>query len=374
MNKTKILYSIRQTDFGGGETHLDYILNSLPKNYEPILLTLSKGYYYQRFVSKGIKIYAINRNSPLSIVTIYKVTKLIKENRIDIIHAHGTKGALAILIPSLLTKTKFIYTVHSFSFHPGINYLSYIIRKQIEKLITLFATFIIFVSKTDFEKANFVNPNKKVLIPNAIDTNRFCPYNDKSLRNKFGFTENDFVIALIGRITFQKNPFFAIEIIEKLNSPRENSSNNLQFKLLVVGEGELKESLIKRVKERSLEKFVKFIDFRPDVEYILNSIDCLILPSIWEGMPYILLEAMACAVPVVASNLKSIEEVITSGENGFCEDTKDIDNFVKMIKDLASNKELYNHISEKARLTITQKFDVKLIMNDLFQLYKNVNK
>ena len=370
MKPYKILYIIRQADFGGGETHLKNIFDSIDKKlFLPILVSLRSGFLSDFAKANGIKFYLLSNNKFSFLHNIWELTKLIKQEKINLIHAHGTKGAALILIPALLNHKKIIYTVHAWSFHPNLSKLKYEFRKLIERIICSLAYKIIFVSKSDFDSASFISPAKKVLIRNGVDTLKFYPNKDFDFREKLGYQKNDFVIGYFTRFTHQKNPFFMIELIKELN--RNNQTKSKAFKLLMIGNGELREKIFLEVQKNNLTDNVKIFPPTFEIEKYLNVIDCYVLPSFWEGMPYGVLEAMSCGLPVVVSNIPNMKEIIENEENGFCENLI-VENFAKRILQLAEDEKLYVKISLNARWTVEQNFNIDKQMEEIYKIYEKL--
>lgn len=369
MNSYKILYIIRQAEFGGGETHLKYIFDSIDRKlFVPVLVSLSSGFLSDFAKSMGIKFYLLSKNKFSFIFNVFKLIKIIKQEKINLIHAHGTKGAALVLIPALMTRKKMIYTVHAWSFHPELNKWKYKFRKFIERIICSQTYKVILVSQTDFNSATFVNPRKKILIRNGVDTFKFYPNKDFELREKLGYQKNDFVIGYFTRFTHQKNPLFMIEVLKRLKT---ESNLKKKLKLLMIGDGELKEKIVEEVQKDSLTEDVKILSPTFEIEKYLNVVDCYVLPSFWEGMPYGVLEAMSCGLPVIASNIPNIKEIIKNEVNGFCENLE-VENFAKRIIQLAEDKILYARISLNARSTIEQNFNIDKQLQELYKIYEKL--
>lgn len=365
---TKVLFIIRQAEFGGGETHLNYIFDSIDRKFFiPILASLSEGYLSDYAKSIGIKFYLLSKRNLDFFKNIFSLIQIIKKEKIKFIHAHGTKGAALALVPSIFTKRKMIYTVHSWSFHPQLNKFQIWLRKFIEKLICTYAAKVILVSKTDFEVGDFVSAEKKVLIPNGVDLLNFQPFRNEKLREELGYSEQDFVIGYFARFTHQKNPFFALKLIKALEV--DDKKINKKFKLLMIGDGELKNAIFDYIKRENLEKFVRVLEPTYEIENFLNVIDCYLLPSYWEGLPYGILEAMSCGIPVVASDIPNIREIIETGKNGFCLQT-DVNKFKDVIVQLAENSQLYDQIRKESRKTIEIKFNLETSIVELIKIYE----
>lgn len=367
MKSIKILYIIRQAEFGGGETHIKYIFDSIDRDiFVPVLVSFRAGYLSDYAESLGIKFYLLSDKFYLLFFNIIKLIKIIKKEEIKFIHAHGTKGAAFILLPAFLQKKKLIYTVHSWSFHSKLNKLQINLRLFIEQLICNYAYKVIFVSQKDYELGEFVSPEKKLLIKNGVDVARFFPFRNERFRIENGYTGNDFVLGFFARFTQQKNPLFAIQLIKSLIT--ESQQSKKQFKLLMIGEGELKVQIIEEIKKNNLETYVKILEPSLEIEKYLQIIDCYIQPSFWEGLPYGILEAMSCGIPVVASRESNICEISNCYDDSFCEPI-DVEAFKKRIIQLANDSNLYLKVSENARKTIEKNFNLEDSIIELLKIY-----
>ncbi|MGB9664747.1 MAG: glycosyltransferase [Ignavibacteria bacterium] len=370
MTGYKILYIIRQAEFGGGETHIKYIFDSINREqFTPVLVSLSSGFLSDYTQSSGIKFYLLSKRKSELISNILKLIKIIRNEKINLIHAHGTKGAALILIPAIINRKKIIYTIHGWSFHPELTKLKFAFRKFVEKIICSFAYKVILVSQADYEVGSFINPSKKLLIKNGVDTLIFYPGKNYKLRSELGYNDDDFVIGYFTRFTHQKNPFFMIDLIKNLN--HKGSQSGKKFKLLMIGDGELKDKILEEIQRNKLGDLVKVLAPSFEIERYLNVIDCYVLPSFWEGMPYGVLEAMSCGLPVVVSNIPNMNEIVESGFNGFCENLN-LENFANKILQLADDEKLYSKIGSNARKTIEEKFNIDNQIQELYKIYEKL--
>jgi len=370
MNSYNILYIIRQAEFGGGETHIKYIFDSMDRKlFTPILVSLSSGFLSDYAQSIGIKFYLLSKNKFGLLLNIFNLVRIIKKEKVDLIHAHGTKGAGLALIPAILNRKKMIYTVHAWSFHPELSKWKYEFRRLVERFICSYVQKVILVSQADFNAGDFISQLKKVIIRNGVDTRKFYPDKNYEFREELGYKKNDFVIGYFTRFTHQKNPFFVIELIKKLL--QNNSSEKKKFKLLMIGDGELKKKILDTIKKENLTDSIKVLNPSFEIQKYLNVIDCYVLPSFWEGMPYGVLEAMACGIPVIVSSIPNMTEIVENEINGFCEGFE-IENHARRIIQLAEDDKLYSKINLNARTTIEQKFNIDKQLQELYKIYQKL--
>lgn len=136
----------------------------------------------------------------------------------------------------------------------------------------------------------------------------------------------------------------------------------------MIGEGELKEQIIEEIKKNNLENYVKILEPSFEIEKYLQIIDCFVLPSFWEGLPYGILEAMSCGIPVVASRETNICEISNCYDDSFCEPIE-VEAFKKRIIQLANDSNFYLRVSENARKTIEKNFNIEDSIIELLKIY-----
>ncbi|OGZ18353.1 MAG: hypothetical protein A2V72_01100 [Candidatus Nealsonbacteria bacterium RBG_13_37_56] len=195
-----------------------------------------------------------------------------------------------------------------------------------------------------------INPEKVNYLPNYIDTDLFKPIN----------IEKENRICCVAKLEDQKNLFNLIKAVSGLN-----------IKLVIFGNGSLKEKLENF--SRELKADVEFRQNIPnnDLPIEINKSRLFILPSFYEGCPKALLEAMSCQVPVIATNVPGIKEIIKHKENGYLCDVS-AESIREAIKDLLYNQDLQAKISENARKTICQNFSLEKILEREIKIYDKI--
>ena len=164
-------------------------------------------------------------------------------------------------------------------------------RKQIASYATDFWACSDFAAKW-FYSDEMIESNHYQFIPNAVDVDKFCykPEVRKAYREQLGI-QNQFVIGHVGRFHQQKNHMFLLDIFHEVQKKCPDSV------LLLIGTGELQSVVKERVKQLGLEKKVQFLGVRDDVSEIMQAMDCFLLPSLYEGLPVVAVEAQAAGLP-----------------------------------------------------------------------------
>ena len=370
MNKKKIrvLEAIRQGLIGGGETHVLELVSKMDKEvFQPLVLSFTDGAMVDSLKSLGIPVYVINSEKAFDWTVWKKVKKLIIDEQIDLVHAHGTRANSNVFWAATTLKIPLLYTVHGWSFHPDQTFLKRRLRELSEKFLTSKATTTICVSQSNqSDGVNRFSMKRSTIINNGIDTEKFNPNGVfKNIRQEYGIQSNKTLIGFFVRMTLQKDPLTVIRAMKLI------SEQTKDIVLLMVGEGDLKSEAVALAKNLNLTKETLIFDnFRQDVPDLLHAIDIYCLPSLWEGLPIGLLEAMAMQKVVIASPIDGTKEAIIDGMNGIHVQVGNPQKLADVILSIHKNKELQKKLSENAIKTIYEKFTLDVMVRNIENQYK----
>ncbi len=200
--------------------------------------------------------------------------------------------------------------------------------------------------------------DKVTLIYNGIDTSKDFD-RTKKLYERQG---DEFIIGNAGRLTEQKGQKYLIEMAEILVKDKVN------FKILIAGEGELKQSLQKIINEKKLQERIQLIGHVEDMATFMNSIDVFVFPSLFEGSANTLLEAQYFGKPIVAWETSSNGEIIQNNINGFLVPTQDSKLFTQKVSELLYSKDLSDKLKMNGEKLVKEFFDSKITWAKLEQL------
>lgn len=314
---------------------------------------------YKNSLSENIKIFPKKWNLPSSLYSLFLPFIYRKElKKIDILKTNQMDGSWTALITKLFYRKKLILRcgyelLKTFKNEEKlfwkIKFVSFL-----EKIIYSNADKIILTSEASkkFVENNFKIVSSKIeIIPNYIDTELFKPLSNQKEKNK---------IIFIGRLEKEKNLFNLIDAI-----------NDLPVKLVLIGSGSLKEKLKNFVKQRNANVEFKGNIPNQKLPEELNKSEIFILPSLYEGCPKTLLEAMSCGLPCIGTNVEGINEIIKHKENGYlCEINSD--SIRNAILEVLNNKDLKVKISQNARKTILENFSLEIILKKEIEIYKTL--
>lgn len=368
-NKIKVLECIRQGQVGGGESHLIDLVTHLDKDkFEPIVLSFTDGQMITTLKEKGIKTNVIHTESGFDFRVWRQVLDLMKKEKIDIVHAHGTRANSNIFWAADQLHIPIVYTVHGWSFHQDQKPYVRKIRETIERLLTNRSDTTISVSfsnqKDGIERFNM--PRSKVIYY-GIDLDRFNPKREfKKIREEWKVSEDKTLVGFLVRMTIQKDPHTMMMAIKKVL----DKTKDIYF--VMIGEGDLKESTLNIVKELNISSNIIFNDFRQDVPDVLNAIDIYCLPSLWEGMPIGLIESMAMKRAIISSPVDGTKEAIINNERGLLVPEQNPDALAEAILKLHYDIELRNALAENAYNYAKEKFNAQRMARDVEKIYKKV--
>jgi glycosyltransferase involved in cell wall biosynthesis len=374
MNKIKVLEVIQQGEIGGGESHLLTLLSNLDTSkFEPFVVALSDGAMITRLNSMGIKNFVVKSRWPFNFFIWSKIRHILGSHNIDVVHTHGARSLSNTFSPAVSMSIPVVHTVHGWSFHDYLPAWQRRMRILGEKFLTRKADINILVSESNrkigIQQLGNINC---VVVNNGVDLSLFRRETN-SLRNEFHIPGNAILVSFVARFIHDKNPLPLIRAFAKVKT-----QHPLCY-LLMVGDGPARTEAIELVKELGLSESVILPGFRSDIAAILSASDIFCLPSIKEGLPVSLIEAMAMGNAVIATSVQGCTDVITDKVDGLLVDINNLEaELAKAITDLVNNPALMKRLVAAARNTVENRFDAvqmtrKIEAVYLDQVLKNSN-
>ncbi|WP_159991236.1 glycosyltransferase [Pelistega ratti] len=287
------------------------------------------------YLKNGCQIHYIPPKNKGLFRSLWEMHKVIKKRHYDTIYFNiMNAGYVLNMLPAFLLRKKII--AHSHNADTTKKKLHYSLRWFLNKLSD--------IKLACSEKAGvfmYGKNEKYQVIKNGISLNNYFYSKDryKNIRNTLGWGTKP-IILYVARMNHQKNPFFALEIMRALNKSIPDAS------MAYVGDGELKEDIEKYILNKNI-KNISFMGIRNDVNQLMIASDILILPSLFEGLPIVVIEAQASGLPTLLSNNISEEAKLISSTEFLPID--DVKNWVNKIISILENKSL-NRISDSTTL------------------------
>jgi glycosyltransferase involved in cell wall biosynthesis len=367
MKKLSVLYLVPALDYGGSETLLLAFLKFLDKTkfHPEIHCFYSNGKLVKEFRENGITVHewhAPRREDP---ITFFRMLFHLRHKKYDIVHTHlfdwqGRIAAFLAGIPVIITT---YHLVSDWDFTG--NFINWV-KIHLDSLTSKLNDKIIVVSEEVGENAVLkgkISAEKIVTVLNGIDVDSFCTTCDEeNLRTDLGL-EGKRVIIAVGRLEEQKGHIHLIKAarILKKDFPDIN--------IIIVGEGPLLDVLKSKIEEYKLEDTVKLLGPRRDISELLSLADVYAMPSLFEGLPIALLEAMAAAKPIVATRVDGIQSVLRSGIEGLLVPPKDEKSLAEAISVLLSDPQLAASHAESSRKKVEEDFSIVNHVRRIEEIY-----
>jgi len=322
----KILYLVTQSEWGGAQKYIFDLATNLPENFDVLVATgegndelLSK---LQDKNIKTIKLKYLKRaiNPFFDILAFFEIKKLLKNERPDVIHLNSSKISI---LGSLVAKSIFnppsliIYTAHGWVFNEPLPFWKKNLYLKLERYTAKFKNKIICVSEFDKQVAldnKICLENKLVTIHNGINVNNLQFFDKNEARQKlnkgYEISDKEYVIGTIANLYKTKGLNYLIEAANEI----VKQISDIQF--VIIGEGPEEQYLKLKIKNSELKNSIIMTGKIDEAHKYLKAFDIFILPSIKEGLPYTLLEAITAKLPIIATKVGGIPEIIEDQTNG----------------------------------------------------------
>lgn len=365
----KVLELIDGGFIGGGQIHIFSICNNLNRDdFIPVIAASPEGKFKELSLSSGYTFYDVDLPKIFKFKPLNIINDIVNAENISIIHAHGgVAGMYAGLYKKSVNRNiKIVHTIHGIHYIHSKSFFRKYISLFIERYLVKWYDAFICVSDDDFitaGKLKLINPLKTSVIHNGINLKRFVTGSvNLELRKEFGFNEDNFVVGNISRFDEQKNQKLLVEILPDLIKYIPS------VKLLLVGDGDLMDSVKSLVNELKVDDYVIFTGARNDVDRFYSAFDVFVFPSLWEGLSLTLIEALASGCAIVSSDIPSNRELIRNNVNGLLFGLSNKQNLIENIIALYKDKNLRKTLSENA-VKSSESFDEKTMTQKIESVY-----
>lgn len=335
-----------------------------------ILLLSGEGPLIDDFKKIGIPVTLIRKNWRYDISIIWRVRKYLRSGRFDIVHTHLFTADFWGRLAALNTGISIVSTAHN-----GIpENITNLIRLEnfFNRILARFSEKIICV--TNQVRNSLLNDvkipiDKLMVIDNGIEILKIEDIPPKEKARKLLDIEVEVpVIGVVGRFSKEKNhPMFIKSLVPII-------AHFPKLVVLLVGEGgELERETKSLVTQLNIERNVRFLGLRRDISIVLRALDSLVIPSISEGLPMVLIEAMTLGTPVIATRVGGIPDAITEGNNGLLAELNQTNLTEKILWALENPSEM-EKMAEQGFGDSRQRFDIYETSRRYFDLYKSLQE
>lgn len=316
------------------------------------------------------KVVVMGKTSGFSLKAVRALRKHILETQAEVIHSHNLGTLIYAALATLGGRTHPI--VHG---EHGQVQKQDLTPKRLAQRRWLFrlcqSVHVVSSSVRDNLQDLGLDPQKKIVVtPNGVDSQKFSPPADKAAaRQDLGFPADAFVIGIVGRLVALKRHELLFAAFEKLAPQWPN------LRLLVVGDGGAeREQLIEAMKTHPFADRLLWAGHQNDLPKYYRAMDLLAAPSEIEGLSNAVLEAMACAVPVLAHSACGNAEVIRDGQSGFLADIHDVETLAQCLETTLKDPKLRDRCGLGARETVLERYSMEAMTDCYRRLYRSAAK
>lgn len=307
---------------------------------------------------------SIPDRGPFDLSIVGKLRDACRQHRVAIWHGHDYKSNLAGLLARRRWPMKLVTTVHGWVRHTWKTPLYYAVDRwclpRYDKVICV---------STDLYQRCMrlgVSENRCVLIENAIDTNMFFRAREANDAKRALALSGRFLIGAVGRLSPEKGFDVLIRAVGEL------AREGCDVELAIIGDGDERDALMQLIRSLGLADRAALVGFRPDLGGWYEAMDAFALSSRREGLPNVVLEAMAMSVPVVATNIAGLPKLIANEENGLLVEPDDVGALASSLRRLYDNAQLRARLGRTGRETIERRHSFANRMKKVTAVYDSV--
>lgn len=338
-----------------------------------------------------------------NIRAFFTLKKLMDREKYDIIHCHTPMGGVLARLAAIGARkkgTKLIYTAHGFHFFDGAPMANWLLYYPVEWLLSHVTDVLITINQEDYQRAKHFPAKRVVYVPGVgVDIDRF-QINDivcieegqdlseeelekacleelffqgdvkekryigsrrEKLRREFGILDTDIMLLSVGELIPRKNHRVVLEALGDLHDRR--------LKYVICGTGPLAQELKQKAEQLGLEQQIIFAGYRTDIAEICHAADIFVFPSLQEGLPVALMEAMAAGLPIVASRIRGNTDLIVHKKNGYLLQPTRAESYEKAIQILAGNEKRRKRFGKAARETV-KRYSLAEVKKRMVEIYE----
>ncbi len=298
------------------------------------------------------------------ISSIFEIKKILKTIKPDVVHLHSSKAGLSGRIAAKLCGIKkIIYSPHAYFFlkqkKKSLKFKIFLFAEKV--LSKLFTDYTITTSTGEdevYSKYKIDKNNKKVFIPHGIIEPTVLKTDIEKERKKYNISNEDVLVGAMARFEEQKDPYSTFEILDKIS--KEKNVKGIFF-----GDGSMYEEIKKIAKEKNSNVILPGNITNPELD--LRILDIYLTASLYEGLPYALVQSLALSRPIVATNVVGNSDCVIDSKNGYLFEIHDVDKAVERIKEIIKNNS-FDEMSKESYKLYLEKYSIDTMITK----YKNI--
>ncbi|MBG9568559.1 glycosyltransferase [Brevibacillus agri] len=375
MSKLRVLHVIGGGEFGGAEQHILNLVTTFPaEEVDVAVVCFYDSLFAEKLRAAGIKVIALNQFGRFDIRLLQALRRTFLAFGPAIIHTHGIKANFFSRLAALGMKVPLLTTVHSSLRYDYAGALAYAIVSMMERSTRHWNRHYIAISGAiaDVLREQGVKSSAISVIYNGMD---LSPYQQDQLREsdrsrfraEWNVPQDAFLFGTVARFVPVKGLPILLDAFHALVQDKAASPY-----LVLIGDGSERPALEAKVQELGLAERVRFAGFRQDIPACLHAIDGFVHSSLYEGLGYTIIEAMAAKVPVVASNVGGVKEFVFHERTGLVVEPNDSAALARAMEQLWTSPQLRETLAQNALEKVEATFTIQQMTAQILSLYRKL--
>jgi glycosyltransferase involved in cell wall biosynthesis len=361
--RLRVCHVITGFDTGGAERVLIRTVRRLdPTRFESLIVSLrGRGPLSDEAERTGTETVHLGMGRRPGPVTLWRLAKIFRDRNVAVVHSYLFDASIASRLAGRWAKVPVVVT----STRAPLGYLPRV-AWWLDRVTARWCQRIIAVSEHTADvsvRVEGIPRHKIVVIPNGVDLQRFAPRDLSAAKRDLGLAENAFVVASVGRLSQEKGHRYLLEALATARSAIPS------IRCLIAGDGPLRASLSTQAHRLGLEQVCRFMGDVPKIESVFAAADVTVLPSLFEGMPNAVLEAMAMGCPVIASAVGGSVELVRQGETGLLIPPEDPRALATALVELAASDERRDRMRVRSREIAELRHGIDTMVSSIETLY-----
>ena len=356
-----VLHVMADGNAGGGPTVVQTLCEHAGAfGFQSAIVTQKGSHLQHQAKSNGIPVFGMDFTSRTGVLRVRgKLRRLFDRERPAVVHAHGARSALPVALLNQRGRPPLVYTVHGFHYLTKQPWLRLMARRA-EQFCIARAACTVFVARADQQLAQrdgLLRRSSFEVIHNGASVAADLVKQD---------SERQFDLAFIGRLHAQKDPLILPDILVAMRPQKPT--------MLIVGSGDLEIPLRAKIRDAGLEGQVTMMSAMPrhDALANLSRARLFLLPSLWEGLPITIIEAMLLHVPVIASKIRGNDEIVSHGDTGYLVPARQPAAFAERLSALLASPQSRREVAARASAHVTRKFSIEHQVAAYADVYRSV--
>jgi glycosyltransferase involved in cell wall biosynthesis len=372
-NKIRVLYVIENRSFGGGERGFGQLASRLSSNrFQPFVAAHQGGKLEGIVQRAGVPFFPLDMSRKVNFRTIGHLSRVISDNGIHIVHSMGARADFfARMACRGKPSTAVVCTVAMLIEGFDVGFIRKSVYKLADRYSARYVTQYIAVSKALKDRLvtkRGISAEKISVIYNGVELDQYDPKlcSPEEARFSLGIKDNYPIVGTIGRLVYQKGlPYF-------LEAAARVYFHNKEVRFVIIGQGSEEASLKNLADSLGITHACTFAGQRFDIDRLLSAFDIFVLPSLLEGLPRVVIEAMAMARPIVATDIDGVREQITNNQTGLLVKPANPELLARAIMAILDDEQKANRLARKAQQHAKENFDLRMTINKIETLYQDL--